>query len=67
MNRTRCGGCERYHRIMTGHDVKRLRKCLGLTLQDLADYLDVHKVTLIRWEQRETLTRKQVRTLARLQ
>jgi len=35
---------------MTGRDVKRIRHTLGLSQQEFADRLGVHKVTLAKWE-----------------
>jgi DNA-binding transcriptional regulator YiaG len=35
---------------MTGQEVKRIRQALGLSQQEFADRLGVHKVTLAKWE-----------------
>ena len=35
---------------MTGPQVKRIRQALGLTQQQFADRLGVHKVTVAKWE-----------------
>ena len=35
---------------MTGRQVKRIRQALGLTQQQFADRLGVHKVTVAKWE-----------------
>lgn len=40
----------RYHCVVTGAQVKRIRQALGLTQQQFADRLGVHKVTLAKWE-----------------
>lgn len=39
-----------YHRPVTGAEVKRIRQALGLTQQQFADRLGVHKVTVAKWE-----------------
>jgi transcriptional regulator with XRE-family HTH domain len=40
----------RYDQRMKGSEVKRIRQALGLTQQEFADRLGVHKVTVAKWE-----------------
>lgn len=39
-----------YHWRMTGSKVRRVRQAMGLTQQQFADRLGVHKVTVAKWE-----------------
>ena len=39
-----------YHLGVTGAQVKRIQKALGLIQQQFADRLGVHKVTVAKWE-----------------
>ena len=39
-----------YHLTMTGAEVKRIRKALGLTQRQFAERLGVHVVTVAKWE-----------------
>jgi len=36
--------------LMTGKEIKQLRKKLGMTQQELADRLGIVRITIIRWE-----------------
>jgi DNA-binding transcriptional regulator YiaG len=39
-----------YHLTMTGAEVKRIRKALGLTQRQFAESVGVHVVTVAKWE-----------------
>lgn len=42
--------CNMHYRPMDGSEVTKIREKMKLTAQGLADLLDVHRITVQRWE-----------------
>ena len=56
-------------KIMAGQEIKKLRKRLGMTQQELADKIGVDRVTVARWETEQkkpsNLAKRQLARLAK--